>query len=91
MVKEDTVFDTERNGKPFASVVKALLALSLLAIVFASPASAEPITYVCTGNAFNSFHGSFACPPERKITCSFTHSQVLGESSAVPKLAGNGV
>jgi len=56
--------------------VGALLAFSLVAIFLAPSASADS-TYTYSGNVFDSFKGAFACPPECKITGSFTVDQPL--------------
>jgi len=38
---------------------------------------ADSVTYIYTGNPFNAFTGSYACPPECGITGSFTVAQPL--------------
>jgi hypothetical protein len=71
------VFFSRSSEQSFVSVVKAFLLLYLLAMAFGPSVWADSVTYSYVGNTFDSFHGSFACPPECKITGSFTLDQPL--------------
>lgn len=48
--------------------------------LFASPSKADS-TYSYTGNAFNVFYGDAECPPQCRITGSFTASALLPDNS----------
>jgi hypothetical protein len=71
------VFFSKANDQAFVGVVNAFLVLFLLAMAFGPSVSADSVTYSYVGNTFDSFRGSFACPPECKITGSFTLDQPL--------------
>jgi hypothetical protein len=55
------------------------LLLLWAAIAFAPSAQANTV-YTYTGDAFTSFNGTDSCPPECKITGSFTVAEPLGDS-----------
>jgi hypothetical protein len=60
-----------KRKKNVTFVSGLLLACLIFLFVFAPLADADT-TYTYTGNPFTSFHGSSACPPQCKITGSFT-------------------
>jgi hypothetical protein len=68
---------TKGNDQSFVVVVNAFLVLFLLSMAFGPSVRADSVTYSYVGNTFDSFRGSFACPPECKITGSFTLDQPL--------------
>jgi hypothetical protein len=70
-----TKFNFARGAAFLTSLLVFALMPSALAQVSAGPtgtASEVTTTYTYTGNPFTGFHGSSACPPQCKITGSFT-------------------
>ena len=69
------MFNTIGSNDLFVRTVKSLFGFTL-ALFLVSSARADAV-YTYTGNAFDSFNGSFACPTECRIAGSFTLDQPL--------------
>lgn len=68
---------TTSNRKAGFFLLQASLACSLLLFGSPRPTMADSVTYIYTGKPFNAFIGSYACPPQCRITGSFTVAQPL--------------
>jgi hypothetical protein len=75
-----------QTSQLFRSVSLAIGAF--VVFVLFAPSSKADSTYTYTGNAFNEFGGSDACPPQCDLTISFTLATALGpdanEVGAIP-------
>jgi hypothetical protein len=66
----------KRIDRSLVGVVGTLFAFSMLAIGLTPSANADTV-YTYTGSVFDSFKGNSECPPECRITGSFTLEQPL--------------